>query len=138
MYAATCALNGMTGVGKKSGDWGVHQLGHCLSVLYDVPHGASLSIVYPAWLKLQKDRIPDRIQELGTALFETSSVDDTIYKLEYIFKVLESPLRLKDYGIEVTPEVKEKIRKTMIHNKANGAAYPLSESDYATIIDLMA
>jgi len=47
MYAATMALNGLTMQGKKSGDWGVHSIGHLLSLIYDVPHGASLTIVYP-------------------------------------------------------------------------------------------
>ena len=58
MYAATNALNNLTFYGRKSGDWGVHSIGHVLSVLYDIPHGASLSIAYPAWLRLHQDRIP--------------------------------------------------------------------------------
>ena len=28
MYAATMALNGLTGYGKVSGDWAVHSIGH--------------------------------------------------------------------------------------------------------------
>jgi len=139
MYAATCALNGMTGYGKKSGDWGVHEIGHCLSVVYDVPHGASLSIVYPAWLKLHKARIHNRIQELGTSLFETNTVDDAIYKIEYMFKILECPVRLSEIGINVSGNgVKEKIRKVMALNKVNGVAHKLAESDYERLIDLMA
>ena len=54
MYAATMALNGMTQYGRVSGEWGVHSIGHLLSLLYDIPHGASLTIVYPAWLRLQQ------------------------------------------------------------------------------------
>jgi alcohol dehydrogenase YqhD (iron-dependent ADH family) len=42
MWAATNALNGLTSYGRTSGDWGVHGLGHILSLLYDTPHGASL------------------------------------------------------------------------------------------------
>jgi alcohol dehydrogenase YqhD (iron-dependent ADH family) len=139
MYAATCALNGMTSYGKKGGDWGVHGLGHCLSVLYDVPHGASLSIVYPAWLKLHKDKLHDRIVELGTALFEASTIDDTIFKLEHFFRIMESPLKLEDVGIHVNdPVVREKLKKTMILNKVTGSAHSLNEQDYDKLIDLMA
>jgi len=63
MYAATMALNGLTLQGKKSGDWGVHGIGHILSLLYDIPHGASLTIVYPAWLKHIEKKVPrpDRV-----------------------------------------------------------------------------
>ncbi len=139
MYAATLALNGLTGFGKKSGDWGVHEVGHCLSVVHDVPHGASLSIVYPAWLKLMKSRIPERIQELGTSLFEANNVDDTIYKLEYLFKVLGSPLKLSEIDIDLSDAaVKEKLLKVMILNKASGQAQKLSEDDYVKLLDLMA
>ena len=34
MYAATMALNNLTMYGRESGDWGVHSIGHVLSVLY--------------------------------------------------------------------------------------------------------
>jgi alcohol dehydrogenase YqhD (iron-dependent ADH family) len=138
MFAATCALNGMTIFGKKYQDWGVHAIGHCLSVVYDVPHGASLSIAYPAWLKLQKDRIPKRIQELGTALFETHSVDDIIHKTEYLFKGLGSPVSLKEAGIDISDEqVREKLKKVMVKNKVNGLVHKLDEKDYDTLLKLM-
>ncbi len=60
--------------GRESGDWGVHDIGHTISVLYDTAHGATLSIAYPAWLKLHKDKIPERITELGKNLFGVDSV----------------------------------------------------------------
>ncbi len=138
MYAATCALNGMTVYGKKSGDWGVHLIGHSLSVVYDVPHGASLSIAYPAWLKLQKDRIPERIKQLGAALFEASTVEDTIFKIEYLFKSLQAPLTMKEAGYDIASENdKEKIKSVMFKNKVNGLHYPISENDYDMLIKQM-
>ncbi len=138
MFAATCALNGMTVYGKKHQDWGVHTIGHCLSVLYDVPHGASLSIAYPAWLKLQKERIPKRIQELGNVLFETNSVDDTIHKTEYLFKGLGSPVSLKEAGIDISDEpAKEKLKKVMMKNKVSGLVHKLDEKDYDKLLELM-
>jgi alcohol dehydrogenase YqhD (iron-dependent ADH family) len=140
MFSATCALNGMTNWGKKTGDWGVHDIGHCLSLAYDIPHGASLSIIYPAWLKLHQDRLHDRINELGTALFGTSVVDDAIYKLEYLFKVLECPVRLKDINLNVSaqPEIREKLLNLMIRNKVNGSVHKLTPDDYSKLLDLMA
>jgi len=139
MFAATCALNGMTGWGKKSGDWGVHVISHCLSVAYDVPHGASLSIVYPAWLKLHKNRIPERINELGTALFGTNDVDDSIYKLEYLFKVLECPIYLKEIDLDIKKNgIYEKLLDVMQKNKVNGQVYKLTVEDYPKLLELMA
>lgn len=134
MYAATMALNNTTMYGRVSGEWGVHSIGHILSVMYDVPHGASLSIAYPAWLKLLKDRAGDRIVELGRNLFNVDTVDETIASLEAYFKLLGSPVRLSEtnYG----DYNKEDIVSTMINNKVGGAHYRLSEEDYATLVDL--
>jgi alcohol dehydrogenase YqhD (iron-dependent ADH family) len=61
MWASTNALNNMTIYGRVSPDWGVHLLAHTLSVLYDAPHGATLSIVYPAWMRVMQDRAKNRI-----------------------------------------------------------------------------
>jgi alcohol dehydrogenase YqhD (iron-dependent ADH family) len=138
MYAATCALNGMTNYGKKSGDWAAHGISHCLSVLYDLPHGASLSIAFPAWLKLIKDRHPERIHDLGRALFETSDIDQVIYKLEYFFRIMGSPIRLKDVNINVADIlVRNRLKHALVHNKVTGNHYKLTEQDYEFLIDLM-
>lgn len=139
MYAATCALNGMTTLGRKSADWGTHDIGHCLSVIFDMPHGASLSIAYPAWLRLQQPHLHDRILELGQALFAADHVDDTIYKLEYFFKSLGSPIRLKDAHIDLhQAETRQKIKSVMVQNKVSGYAHPMTEADYDKLLDFMA
>ena len=135
MYAATNALNSMTLYGRKGGDWGVHSIGHILSVLYDVPHGASLSIAYPAWLKLQIDKMPKRISELGTNLFGTDDPGITIQLLEEFFESIGSPTRIPelniqdvDYGL---------ILETMNKNKVGGFFHSLSSEDNEALVKLM-
>jgi len=133
MYAASCALNGMCLYGRTSGDWGVHSLGHTLSLLYDIAHGASLSIMYPAWLKLHKNRIPERISELGVALFGTHHPDDTIAEFEKLFGSLGCPLNLNDAGAEKCS--RNEIIAVMVKNKVGGANHKLSHDDYELILD---
>jgi alcohol dehydrogenase YqhD (iron-dependent ADH family) len=135
MYAATMALNNLTMYGRVSGDWGVHSAGHILSVLYDVPHGASLSIVYPAWLKLHKERTGDRINKLGENLFGVKTLDETISAFEDYFRSIGTPVRLSEtsYG----KYDKDRILSTMIDNKVGGAHHKLDENDYAQLLDLM-
>ena len=136
MLAATCALNGTTSLGRKySGDWGVHDIGHTLSYLYDTPHGASLSIAYPAWLKLHKERIPKRILKLGKCLFETTSINQTIKDLENFFKSVESPTRLSD--INIGEDKHQEIVDFMIKNKVNGLVHELTSDDYVQLVQLM-
>jgi len=135
MLDATLALNGITNYGKKGGDWGVHGLGHELSLLFDTPHGASLSIVYPAWLKLKKDICATRISQLGEALFGTSDVVQTIDQLKQFFISLGSPTALSDIGI--TAEQHSDIVAQYNRNKVSGMHHPLTNEDHSTLVRYM-
>lgn len=135
MWDATNALNGLTGYGKVSGDWGVHAIGHVLSLLQDVPHGASLSISYPAWLKLHKNRAANRIQKLGGQLFNTDSVDETISRIEKLFASLECPVRLSE--VEISNNQLPEIKRVMNKNKTTGLNYRLQPEDYDVLVDVM-
>jgi len=127
MWAATNALNGLTSYGRVSGDWAVHGLGHVLSYLYDTPHGASLSIVYPAWLRIMKERIPERISQLGVQLFNENDPEKTVLKLETFFSALGSPVRLSDIG--KNDKDIEEIIKIMNYNRVSGMNMRLNEDD---------
>jgi alcohol dehydrogenase YqhD (iron-dependent ADH family) len=135
MWAATTALNGLTSYGRKNGDWGVHDIGHNISYLYDTAHGATLSIAYIAWLKLQENRIPERIKKLGNQLFGTNSVDETIENLETFFKSIDCPVRLSD--IKIGEEKQEEITQQMLKNQIDGMAHKLSDDDRKQIVKLM-
>jgi len=135
MWAATAALNGLTSHGRKYGDWGVHDIGHNISYLYDTPHGATLTIAYPAWLKLQKERIPERIKKLGNQLFGVDSIDKTIEKLESFFASIDCPIRLSEIGIKNTQQ--NEIENQMIKTKIDGLVHKFSDEDRKKIVELM-
>ncbi len=134
LLASTMALNGITFIGKESGDWGVHSIGHNLSVMYDIAHGASLSIVYPAWLKFHEVRLKDRIENLGRNLFQVNSAHATIDKLESFFTELTSPVRLSEYG--TAPVNRDEVIDLLITNKAAGNYYSFNNEDYQQLVDL--
>ena len=135
MLDATLALNGLTVYGKTSGDWAVHGLGNELSLLFDTPHGASLSIAYPAWLELHKNKIPDRIIKLGNGLFGVNTVDETITKLKEFFSLIGSPVNLKEANI-MECDI-DKIKQQYITNKVSGMHHKLDENDYETLLGFM-
>ncbi len=135
MWAATTALNGLTSYGKVSGDWAVHGLGHSLSFLFDTAHGASLSIVYPAWLKHIKQRDPERVALLGERLFDRKDPDAAITGLENFFKGLNSPVKLSEIG-KGEKEMPE-ILRVMNLNRVSGNNYRLNEDDRAAILKQM-
>jgi len=134
MFAATMALNGMTMYGRSNGDWGVHSAGHVLSLLYDVPHGASLTIIFPAWMRHFRSQAGDRIAQLGTALFdEPLTVDETINRMEAFFKTIGCPVRLSEMQITGDPKA---IFNSMVHSKVNGGHIRMTQEDYKALIEL--
>lgn len=136
MYAATLALNGITLNGRVSGDWGVHSIGHVMSALFDIPHGASLSVAYPAWLKLVRDEIPDRIINLGKNLFNVTTVDETIEKIEGFFRHLGSPVSLTE--LNLNSDSRQQLFDHLVKNKVSGANIRLGEEEYVKLINFMA
>ncbi len=134
MWASTCALNGMTFYGRKSGDWGVHDAGHILSLLYDVPHGATLSVVYPAWMKYHSHSLGEKIQWLGKEVFGTNSTEESIKAFENLFIKLQCPVRVQQTGIDISK--KNEIVAQMIQNKVSGMAIKLDEKAIRRIADL--
>ncbi|MFO8086631.1 MAG: iron-containing alcohol dehydrogenase, partial [Bacteroidales bacterium] len=136
MYAATLALNGLTQNGRISGDWGVHAIGHEMSLLFDIPHGASLTVAYPAWLKFHKKSAEQRIILLGRKLFGVHTADETIEHLEYFFETLGVPTRLKDINLN-KKDKQQTLIASMNKNKAQGMHHSLSDDDRATIVALM-
>lgn len=135
MLDATLALNGLTQYGKKGGDWGVHAIGHELSLLYDLPHGATLSIAYIAWLTLHKDRIEERIIKLGRNVFGVNTTDETIDQFKAFFKLVNSPIKLLESGIKA--DQKQIVIDQLNLNNVSGMHHELNKADRESIIDLM-
>ena len=136
MYAATMALNGLTAQGKMNGDWAVHSMGHVLSLLYDLPHGASLTIAYPAWLRYFREPLSGRIAALGTELFrESLDADQSIARIEDLFRKIECPVRLSEAGIG--SDQKENLVRGFISNDVDGGNMKITKADYPGLIDLM-
>ena len=135
MWAATLALNGTTQFGKTYGDWGVHGIGHILSFLYDTPHGASLSIAYPAWMKIHLNKLGEKISDLGRHLFDIDKPEVCIHYLENFFRSVSSPVRLSE--IHIGKEKSNEIIDLMKENKVSGLVHHLDEQDYKELVNLM-
>jgi alcohol dehydrogenase YqhD (iron-dependent ADH family) len=104
-----------------------------LSFLYDTAHGATLSIIYPAWMKVLKDRAGDRIQKLGQDLWGLSTADETIEALESFFSNLGSPLKCQEAGIN--PSNKGEILALMNKQNAGGMHLGLSDEERAQLVE---
>ena len=73
MWAATLALNGLTGAGLGKVGFPMHMIEHSLSALYNVAHGAGLSVVIPGWMVYAAQRAPDKFAQFGERVFGITS-----------------------------------------------------------------
>lgn len=137
MWAATNALNGMTSHARANSDFTSHAIGHQLSLLYDTPHGASLTIAFPAWMKHMIPRIRPRLEKLGSRLFGDPDSARTIERLEGFFRDLGCPVRLSDIGLDRSN--RQEILDLMNKNECKGKNPDniIDDSDRAAIADLM-
>ncbi len=100
MWTATLALNGLSQVGIKGGEFPNHMIAHALGALYDIPHGACLSIVIPAWMKWYKDKNSHQFRRFAEKIFNLSDEEGGIKAIKAWFSEIGAPVNLKEVGIE--------------------------------------
>lgn len=99
MWAATLALNGLAKLGIKDGSFPNHMIAHSLGALYDLPHGACLSIVIPAWMQWYKDKNLAQFERFAKEIFNSEKAEEGIEGLKNWFKKIGAPVTLKDAKI---------------------------------------
>lgn len=105
MWAATLAFNGLTTAGMGQVALPVHMIEHSLSALYDVAHGAGLSIILPGWMKSQLPSKAGRFAKLARDVFGVAAGNDEEAALEGIdrlkrwFSLIGSPVSLREVRI---------------------------------------
>lgn len=98
-WAATLALNGLTYAGTSGFGYPNHMIEHSLSALFNVPHGAGLSVVMPAWMKWYHRQNPQQFQRFAQQLFGVQTAEAGIAALESWFDTIGTPTRLSQLGI---------------------------------------
>ena len=104
MLCATMGLNGFIALGVKQ-DWATHMIGHELTALHGLTHGATLAIVFPGLLRTLKADKYGKILQYGERIWgittgtEEERIETTISKTEEFFKSLGLPTRLGEANI---------------------------------------
>ncbi len=108
MWASSLALNGLTVTGKRMGDWSSHSIEHEVSAIYDLTHGAGLSIIFPNWMKFVLDeKNAYKFARLGKNVFDIKEQDEmiaaekTIVAVRDFFTSLKMPSHLSEVNISV-------------------------------------
>ncbi|MFT3734111.1 MAG: iron-containing alcohol dehydrogenase [Rhodocyclaceae bacterium] len=98
-WASTLALNGITYAGTSGYGYPNHMIEHSLSALFNVPHGAGLSVVIPAWAKWYHSRNPQQFERFAQQVFGLKTAEEGIAALEKWFDKVGTPTRLSQFGI---------------------------------------
>ena len=104
MLCATMGLNGFVAMGVRQ-DWATHMIGHELTALHGLTHGATLAIVLPGLWRTLKQKKMAKLVQYGERIWhidqgtDEERADKEIQKTEEFFKSLGLPTRLGDAGI---------------------------------------
>ncbi|NQT66711.1 MAG: iron-containing alcohol dehydrogenase [Actinobacteria bacterium] len=106
MWAGTIAHNDLLGTGRI-GDWGSHGIEHELSGIYDIPHGAGLAVVFPAWMKYVYKQDVERFAQFAVRVWNVEADFNDIEKvaltgirrLEDFYKRIGLPITLKEANV---------------------------------------
>lgn len=123
MLAATLALNDMIRMGVSQ-DWATHMIGHELTALHNLTHGATLAIVINGTLRVLRDQKKGKLLQYGERIWgivdgtEEERIERAIACTEEFFRSLGLSTRLSEEGIgeETIAEVERRF-------DAAGAAY---------------
>lgn len=106
MLTATLGLNEMIAMGVAQ-DWATHAIGHEITALTGIAHGATLAIVYPALLRVMIDDKEAKLVQMGERVFGVTEGTPreralkTIDALEAFFASLGLATRLEEAKVDV-------------------------------------
>jgi len=99
-WSATLALNGLSGVALKGGDWASHNIEHAISGLHtEVAHAVGLSIIFPAWILHNKDINNAIFKRWAKNVWYSDSIEDAVNKMRKKFSDWGTPITLAEVGI---------------------------------------
>lgn len=134
-WSATLALNGISGVGLKGGDWAVHRIEHSISALYpEIAHGAGLAVIFPAWIKYLYHINPGRFQRWAKSIWNCDSVGTAVEAMKSKYKSWGAPVSLRDLNIERS-RIPDLTENTMLFGSL-GQIKELTKDDVTKIFEL--
>ena len=100
MWASKLAHDNTTGFGRRH-DWASHTIANQIGGLFDVPHGALLSVIFPAWMDYVASRNINIFYQFGKTVFTLRGDHNEvalagISSYRKFLKKVQMPSRLSD------------------------------------------
>lgn len=134
-WCATLALNGISGIGLKGGDWACHQIEHAFSALHpDIAHGEGLGVVFPAWIEYMSEKDPSRFLRWAKNVWGEENVSRGVHRFRDKLEAWGMATSLRDLGIREN-ELQE-IVKLIMQSPRIGAVSKFSAADVESLLML--
>lgn len=122
MLSATLALNDMIRMGVRE-DWATHMIGHELTALHGLTHGATLAIVINGTLRTLREQKRGKLLQYGERIWgitmgtEEERVEAAIAATESFFRSLGLSTHLSEEGIgeETIAEIERRFNASGVH-----------------------
>ena len=143
MWAGSLSHNGITGLGQVR-DFSVHQLGHELSGMFDIPHGESLSAMWGTWARFVMDNDISRFAKYAREIWSIQESDDSsaaqlgIQSTEEFFQSIGMPTTL----CQAIGKQSDSVLRLLAHKcsfggtRTIGSFHPLSEEEIYQVYKL--
>ena len=143
MWGGSLAHNGLTECGMQR-DWACHKLEHELSGMFDITHGAGLTVIWPIWARYVYKSNVERFVKFAVNVMgvenDFTNPEGTalrgIEAMEQFYRDIKMPLTMKELlGREVLEEeIVELVRKCSDNgNKTIGSLRLLDSADISFI-----
>lgn len=143
MWASTLAHNDTCGLGRES-DGASHKLAHEISALYDTAHGATMGLIFPAYMRYQLSYATPRLSRLAVNVWgcqqdyehpERTALEG-ICRYEQFLKGLGLPRTFAEIGArrEDIPKLIAKVRRRS--DGLVGNFHPMNDDDMRAVYEL--
>lgn len=134
------AHNNILGIGREQ-DWACHAMEHELSAVYDVPHGAGLAVVTPAWMRHVSPGHPDIFARFAVNAMgvpeafgsRETVIAEGIRRLEEFYAHMGLPLTMEQLGIPENADYGAMARAALSVRGPIGGLQKLLEDDVLAI-----
>jgi alcohol dehydrogenase YqhD (iron-dependent ADH family) len=134
-WAASLALNGLTGVGLREGDFASHRLETAMSAVFpEIAHGAGLGVLFPAWILYMQGHNPATFARWAKNIWQADSVEEAVARMRSTFQGWDAPVTLEELGVQEAdiPAIVAAARKVGVLGKLK----ELTDADLEAILRL--
>lgn len=134
-WSTTQALNGITSIGMKGGDWSVHEIEHAFAALRpEISHGEGLAVILPAWIEYLSEKEPSRFLRWAKCVWDEDNVTQAVRRFRSKLQSWGLSTSLRDLGIR--PDELNSILDIIMVKPTVGRIFKLSKEEVRALLML--